>query len=66
MLQDHLQILFLTILLAEYLHLLKEDFAELSQSFKTFYRFYPLKVGQISVYPSIDILHCELSHFILW
>jgi hypothetical protein len=31
MLQDYLQIIFLTILLAEYLHLLKEDSAELSQ-----------------------------------
>jgi hypothetical protein len=65
MLQDHLQILFLAILLAEYLHLLKEDFAELSQSFKIFYRFSPLKVGHISVYPSIHIIHWELSHFIL-
>jgi len=49
MLQDDLQIIFLAILLAEYLHLLKEDSAELSQSFETFYWFSPLKVGQISV-----------------
>ena len=49
MLLDDLQIIFLAILLAEYLHLLKEDSAELSQSFKTFYWFSPLKVGQISV-----------------
>lgn len=49
MLQDDLQITFLAILLAEYLHLLKENSAELSQSSKTFYSFSPLKVGQISV-----------------
>lgn len=49
MLLDDLQIIFLAILLAEYLHLLKEDSAELSQSFKTFHWFSPLKVGQISV-----------------
>jgi len=49
MLQDELQIIFLAILLAEYLHLLKEDSAEWSQSFKIFYWFSPLKVGQISV-----------------
>jgi len=49
MLQDDLQIIFLGILLAEYLHLLKEDSAKWSRSFKTFYWFSPLKVGQISV-----------------
>lgn len=49
MLQDDLQIIFLAILLAEYLHLLKEDSAKLTQSFKTFYWFSSLKVGLISV-----------------
>jgi hypothetical protein len=49
MLQVHLQIIFLAILLAEYLHLLKEDSAKWSQSYKTFYWFSPFEVGQISV-----------------
>jgi len=57
MLQGDLQIIFLVILLADYLHLLKEDSVELSQSFKTFYWFFPYKVSQISVLCSIDIVH---------
>ena len=48
MLKDDMQIIFVAILLAECLHLLKEGSAEWSRSFITFYWFSPLKVGQIS------------------